>query len=1040
MMNKNIKLWVASGIAFCYVSTTSPAQAEIAPDATVNTSVTPQGNTNVIEGGTVAGSNLFHSFEKFSVSTGSTAYFNNPLEIQNIKIENIISRVTGDSISNIDGLIRANGTANLFLLNPNGIIFGSNARLDIGGSFVASTADSVVFDNDFAFSATNPQALPVLTINVPLGLQFGANPGRIVNQSIEGLEVQSGRTLALVGGDVSLDGGILQVRGGQVELGGVAEEGIVGLNIDSNTLRLSFPDGVDRADVSLANGAEVNVAAGGGGSIAINARNIDVLQGSGLRAGITPLSGSDSAIAGDISLNAIGTTKIENGFVYNAAIDIGKAGNIRIDTGQLIVRDGVVATVTVSQGNAGDIFVNASESVELSNSPSSNGTVAFNIPVKFFEPIPITIPIGLFAASLNVRDIADIPVYLTPFIPQSGGDAGNLTITTGQLIVRDGAVVSAGTSTTGKAGNLTVNAEDFIELSGTSANNVPLNLQSFIVANPGPSGLRNGTAGFGRGGDLTIETGRLIVRDGAWVATNTSGEMPAGELTVNARESVELSGTSLANGLPSFLASGTRGVGDANSLTINTQRLIVRDGAIISAGTAGGSGQGGNLTINASESVELIGTSRQGIPAPVLQQVLGTSGDFLFGIVEERPFPSGVVTGTVGGIGNAGSLTIKTGRLLIQGGAQASVSTLGAGNAGSLIVHASSVELAGTSQQQPNPNDLVGRSLLTTAVGLDSTGKGGAITVQANSLIITDGAALTASTSGQGDAGNIIIAADTVETTTGAQVNVSSEGTGNAGNLDVVAHSILLDNQGAITATTRSGNGGDITLQARDLLLLRRNSEISTEAGMNQAGGNGGNIMIDTDFIVAVPKEDSDIVADAFEGNGGNISITTQGIFGIEFREQDTPESDITASSEFGVDGVVELNTPDVDASRGLVNLPAELVDVTGLIGQDCPGGGGTVGQSVSEFVITGRGGLPPKPTEPLRSDAVRVNLDTPIQSQENHASAAVTVNPTTSESSPLVEAQGWMINDKGEVVLLAQASTVTPSSSPSTPATCHAS
>ena len=154
------------------------------------------------------------------------------------------------------------------------------------------------------------------------------------------------------------------------------------------------------------------------------------------------------------------------------------------------------------------------------------------------------------------------------------------------------------------------------------------------------------------------------------------------------------------------------------------------------------------------------------------------------------------------------------------------------------------------------------------------------------------------------------------------------------------------------------------------------------------------------------------------------------------------PTSDITAISQINpsLSGQVTTITPDVDPSRGLVNLPAELVDVTGLIAQDCLGGGGTVAQSASNFVVIGRGGLPPKPTEPLRSDAVRVDLDTPIQSQENHASAAVTVNPTTSESSPLVEAQGWMINDKGEVVLLAQASTVTPSSSPSTPATCHAS
>ena len=151
---------IAVGVSFC---TIDYANAQITPDGTLpnNTSVTQDGKTFDITGGTQVGGNLFHSFKEFSIRTGDTASFNNIAAI-----ENIFSRVTGKSVSNIDGLIRANGTANLFLINPNGIIFGPNASLNINGSFVGTTANAVGLANGDIFSTNPVGSIPTKLLNI----------------------------------------------------------------------------------------------------------------------------------------------------------------------------------------------------------------------------------------------------------------------------------------------------------------------------------------------------------------------------------------------------------------------------------------------------------------------------------------------------------------------------------------------------------------------------------------------------------------------------------------------------------------------------------------------------------------------------------------------------------------------------------------------------------------------------------------------------------------------------------------------------------
>jgi len=549
---------------------------------------------------------------------------------------------------------------------------------------------------------------------------------------------------------------------------------------------------------------------------------------------------------------------------------------------------------------------------------------------------------------------------------------GDVQLQGRHVTLTDGSEIVTGSDGAKPGGTLSVNATESVELSGTAPNN-----SNFF------SSLSTQTTGVGAGGNLTINTGKLIVQDGAQVSASTLGAGQGGALVVNASDSVVLSRTA-PNGNSSGLSAQTEGSGNAGDLTINTGKLIVQDGAQVSASTSG-AGQGGTLVVNASNSVQLSGTET---------------------VADGRLSPSGVFAQTLNiDTGAAGNLTINTGKLIVQDGAQLAVSTRSQGQGGNLKVTASdSVELSGTAPKNELSSGLFARTL--------STGAAGNLTIATRKLIVQDGAQVTVSSVGSGS--------------------------GSAGNLEIAARSINLDNQGKLIAETGSAQGGNIKLYDLDLLLMRHGSQISATAGTANAYGDGGNIDINTKFLVAVPSEDSNITANAYTGKGGRIQIAASAIFGIQPQNRNTPQSDITASSQLGINGTVQINALDINPSLGLVALPAEPVDVTGLIAQRCAGSGGNVGRGESKFIITGRGGLPPNPSDPLNSDALWIDLDSTTQLQENRSISEEVTQVTKSTTEPLVEATGWVTNDKGEVVLTASAPTATPYSLRLTPVKCH--
>jgi large exoprotein involved in heme utilization and adhesion len=811
------------------------------------------------------------------------------------------------------------------------------------------------------------------------------------------LSVPDGKSLLLVGGDINMDGGALFARGGRVELGGLRGAGTVGLNENSNNLSLTFPTSVERSDVFLNNSAVVYVAAGDGGSIAVNARDLEMTGETTLFAGIESGLGSNNSKAGNIDVNATGVINLNNSsFITNAVLveASGQAGDININANTLLVKDGAqVGSGIFGAGKGGDLNVDAQDVQLIGTSADGrigSGLFAFAEKNSTGDAGDLTIKTNTLlikdgaqinastfgagkGGDLNV-DAQDVQLIGTSADGQFGsnlaasaeknstGDAGDLTIKTNTLLVKDGAVVSAGTFGAGKGADLSVDAQD-VQLIGTSADG---RIGSGLFANAN----RNST---GDAGNLTIKTNTLLIKDAAQVFTGTFGVGKGGNLSVDAQD-VQIIGPSADSQYSSLLSAAAQrnSTGDAGNLTIKTNTLLIKDGAQVSVSTFD-VGKGGNLSVDAQD-VRIIGTTADGLYSSLLS-------------ASAQPNSTG----------DAGNLTIKTNTLLIKDGAQVFTGTWGGGKGGNLTVDAQDVQVIGTSADG-------GISGLVTSTAPGPTGNAGDLTIKTNTLLVQDRAAIT----------------------------VQSLGTGTAGSLIVDANSIYLNNAAEITADT-TGGGGDIFLRS-PLLLLRNQSSITTNA--RGSGIPGGNIKIDAlnGFIIAVPNENSDISANSVDFRGGKVEISAQGIFGIQRRNTPTPESDITAtgaSPEFS--GSVELNTPDVDPNSGLVELPTVAVDTQ--IAQGCY----SPGYAQNSFIITGRGGLPPNPREAFSSNIVRPEWATLGPSNDINSQQTIKENPPIpTPPAPIVEATGWGTNAKGEIVLTANASTGTPHKSwQQSPVTC---
>ena len=501
-------------------------------------------------------------------------------------------------------------------------------------------------------------------------------------------------------------------------------------------------------------------------------------------------------------------------------------------------------------------------------------------------------------------------------------------------------------------------------------------------------------------------------------------------------------------------------MGDAGNVSINTGILSVADQGRINT-IAQGQGRAGKIRIQASDAVSF---DRGDAISTLEAGAVGNGGDIDITARSLSVLNNAQLSASTAGNGNAGNITVSADTVNVNGGGRLLTTTSSNGRAGDITVKTPNLELSGASTGlfagttsagdagnltiQPRGNGQSVRVNLQDGAQISAStsnsGRGGDLTIAApESITLTgDGSIITAGTGGSGAGGNLNLRTGTLNIQNRAEVTVSSAGTGSAGSLFVDADRIFLNNQGSIRADT-SGGGGNINLRS-SFIFLRNGSNITT----NATGSNipGGNIAIDTRFLVAVLNEDSNISANSEDFRGGNVSIKAFSIYGIQSRLIATPLSDITATgATAALSGTIDVITAGIDPTSGLVELPTDLVDSSGLIAQGCPANQG------NSFVITGRGGLPPTPEQQLDDDAEwqdrqrlvvsqqegksrgarsqELKLLVPQTKQEPMTLEGASINselktfpdtPLPSPSTPLVEATGWQRTSTGEIFLVA--------------------
>ncbi|MCP5159713.1 MAG: filamentous hemagglutinin N-terminal domain-containing protein [Gammaproteobacteria bacterium] len=567
-------------------------QAQVTLDGTLGPSGPLSGPNYAITAdlGQQVGGNLFHSFGLFSIQTGESATFSGPSSVSNI-----IGRVTGGQVSFIDGALRSTiPGANLYLLNPAGVLFGEHASLDVPGSVHVSTADYLKLGDGGRFDARTP-GNSVLTVAPVEAFGFlGDTPGKIaINGSF--LQVPEGQTLSLIGGDISLTDATVYAPAGRINIAAVGSAGEV-IPTETDVIMQGFSDlatftledqGIPW-DVALPL-ANLDVSGAGGGAVFIRGENW-ISRGGQVFAdtyGDQAGQGIDVALEGTARLEGVpNTLAFYGGFLLTAdTIGSGNAGSIQLKVGRLELGNHAgIHSNTYGPGRGSDITIAASL-IEMKNGAS---IAASTFSSARSGDITITAD-TMTMLDMSKDDSSAALVTESGIDPDQPGDSGSITLNVGRLDMIGKALITSAAYGMARGGDITINARDAVTITTT--------LEDLI--NQPNSGTIRSFVDDGRAGSITLDVGRLELHQGG-IFADTAGAGRGGDITITARDAIFIYPYSFVT-VAAFDPSdeGNSFGGNAGNIVLTAPHLTLANSSIIDATSHQPSQtSGGNIVVN----------------------------------------------------------------------------------------------------------------------------------------------------------------------------------------------------------------------------------------------------------------------------------------------------------------------------------------------------------------------------------------------------------------------------------------------------------